>query len=266
MRFLKFVAALAAAALLHFAGARLVPNFSLAVDLFLLVVALEARHGSPLAGMFAGLAAGLLADGLSGGPYGMYGFANTAVGFGIAIVLLYFFVRDGVAWSTRVIRLIPMEPVRRSGLIAHLAQVTRAVVFGSGATALLQGIAVGIGFAIAGLPTYVVFGVLTALLSLLPMGGAALVWVPGMLYLAAAGRWGMAVFLLIWGVGVSFGDNVVRPLLVSRHAEVSTLTVFIGVLGGAAAFGAIGLIVGPLVLTLAKALLDYMDEMLVRPA
>ncbi|HQW08088.1 MAG TPA: AI-2E family transporter [Steroidobacteraceae bacterium] len=194
------------------------------------------------------------------------GALGTAVGFGIAIVLLYFFVRDGVAWSTRVIRLIPMEPVRRSGLIAHLAQVTRAVVFGSGATALLQGIAVGIGFAIAGLPTYVVFGVLTALLSLLPMGGAALVWVPGMLYLAAAGRWGMAVFLLIWGVGVSFGDNVVRPLLVSRHAEVSTLTVFIGVLGGAAAFGAIGLIVGPLVLTLAKALLDYMDEMLVRPA
>ena len=59
MRFLKFVAALAAAALLHFAGARLLPNFSLAVDLFLLVVALEARHGNPVAGMFAGLAAGL---------------------------------------------------------------------------------------------------------------------------------------------------------------------------------------------------------------
>ncbi len=84
MRFLKFVAALAAAALLHFAGARLLPNFSLAVDLFLLVVALEARHGNPVAGMFAGLAAGLLADGLSGGPFGLYGFADTAVGFGIA--------------------------------------------------------------------------------------------------------------------------------------------------------------------------------------
>ena len=84
MRFLKFVAALAAAALLHFAGARLLPNFSLAVDLVLLVVALEARHGNPVAGMFAGLAAGLLADGLSGGPFGLYGFADTAVGFGIA--------------------------------------------------------------------------------------------------------------------------------------------------------------------------------------
>lgn len=84
MQFVRFVLALAAAALLHFAGARLVPGFGLAVDLFLLVAALEARHGNPLAGMFAGLAAGLLADGLSGGPYGLFGFADTAVGFGIA--------------------------------------------------------------------------------------------------------------------------------------------------------------------------------------
>ena len=85
MRLLKFIAGLALAALLHFVGARLLPDFSQAVDLFLLVVALEARHGRPIAGMFAGLAAGLLADGLSGGPYGLYGFADTAVGFGIAL-------------------------------------------------------------------------------------------------------------------------------------------------------------------------------------
>jgi len=85
VQFLRFVAALAVAALLHFAGARLIPDFALAVDLFLLVVALEARHGNPVTGMFAGLAAGLLADGLSGGSYGLYGFADTAVGFGIAL-------------------------------------------------------------------------------------------------------------------------------------------------------------------------------------
>ncbi|MGD9599670.1 MAG: AI-2E family transporter [Steroidobacteraceae bacterium] len=194
------------------------------------------------------------------------GALGTAAGFAIAMVLLYFFVRDGAAWATRAIRLIPLAPARRSHLIEHLAQVTRAVVFGSGATALLQGVAVGIGFAIAGFRTFVVFGVLAALISLLPMGGAALVWAPGVLYLAAAGRWGMAIFLLVWGVGVSFGDNFVRPLLVSRHAEVSTLTVFIGVLGGAAAFGAIGLIVGPLVLTLATALLGYVDEKVVPSA
>ncbi|MEO8275119.1 MAG: rod shape-determining protein MreD [Thermoanaerobaculia bacterium] len=84
MRLLKFVLGLGLAALLHFAGERLFPHFSQAVDLFLLVAALEARHGSPVSGMFAGLAAGLLADGLSGGPYGLAGFADTAVGFGIA--------------------------------------------------------------------------------------------------------------------------------------------------------------------------------------
>ncbi|MBV6417705.1 MAG: putative transport protein YdiK [Steroidobacteraceae bacterium] len=194
------------------------------------------------------------------------GALGTAVGFGIAIVLLYFFIRDDSTWSARAIRLIPLEPARRDALIEHLAQVTRAVVLGSGLTALLQGFAVGVGFAIAGFPTFVVFGVLAALLALLPMGGAALVWVPGVLYLAAIGRWGMATFLLVWGIGVSFSDNFVRPMLVSRHAQVSTLTVFIGVLGGASAFGAIGLIVGPLVLTLAAALLGYLDEMSAPPA
>lgn len=84
MRLARFLAALAAAALLHFVGAKAWPAFPRAVDLFLLVAMLEARHGRPLVGMFAGLASGLLADGLSGGPYGLHGFANTAVGYGTA--------------------------------------------------------------------------------------------------------------------------------------------------------------------------------------
>lgn len=194
------------------------------------------------------------------------GALGTAFGFVIAIVLLYFFVRDGAGWIARGTRLIPMQRERREGLIDHLAQVTRAVVYGSGITALLQGAAVGVGFAIAGLSSFVVFGVLAALFALLPMGGAALVWVPGVLYLAAQGRWGMAIFMLVWGLGVSSADNLLRPMLVSSRAQISTITVFVGVLGGAAAFGAIGLIVGPLVLTLAAALLDYMDERSEPPA
>jgi len=194
------------------------------------------------------------------------GALGTALGFAIAIVLLYFFLRDGAGWIEHGMRLIPMQPERRADLFDHLAQVTRAVVYGSGVTALLQGAAVAVGFAIAGLSSFVVFGVLAALFALLPMGGAALVWVPGVLYLAAQGRWGMAIFLLIWGLGVSSADNLLRPLLVSSRAQISTITVFVGVLGGAAAFGAIGLIVGPLVLTLAAALLDYVDEKLPPPA
>ena len=84
MRLAKFLAGLAAAALLHLAGVGLAPWFPLAADLFLLVAILEARHGRPAGGMFAGLAAGLVADALSGGPFGFYGFADTAVGYGVA--------------------------------------------------------------------------------------------------------------------------------------------------------------------------------------
>lgn len=84
MAFVKFLAGLAVAALLHLIGTRATPLFPLAVDLFLLTAILEARHGRPLGGMLAGLAAGLAADGLTGGPYGLYGFADTAVGYGVA--------------------------------------------------------------------------------------------------------------------------------------------------------------------------------------
>lgn len=188
------------------------------------------------------------------------GVLGTVFGFVIAVVLLYFFIRDGERWWARAMRLIPMEPHRRDLLIEHLKQVTRAVVYGTGVTAAVQGFATGVGFAIVGFDSYIVFGVVAALLSLLPLGGAALVWVPGVAFLAWQGRWGMAAFLLVWGILISSLDNFLRPLLVSSRAKVSTLTVFIGVLGGAAAFGAIGLIVGPLVLTLITALFDYVEE------
>lgn len=81
MRFLKFLGAMAAAALLHFLGSRLWPAFPQAADLFLLVAALEARHGNPATGMFAGLACGWTTDALTGGPFGLFGVADTVVGY-----------------------------------------------------------------------------------------------------------------------------------------------------------------------------------------
>ncbi len=82
-------------------------------------------------------------------------------------------------------------------------------------TALLQGLFIGIGFAIVGLPSPVVFGVLAALLSLLPVGGSALVWVPAVIWLFIEKHWGWGIFLLVWGSALSGLDNVVRPLLIS---------------------------------------------------
>ena len=93
------------------------------------------------------------------------------------------------------------------------------------------GTLVGIGFTIAGLPGPVVFGVLATVSALLPFGGAALVWLPGALYLLSSGHFGMGIFMLIWGVGVSSVDNFVKPWLISQGSEMPFLLIFFGVIG-----------------------------------
>jgi predicted PurR-regulated permease PerM len=190
---------------------------------------------------------------------------GTLVGFFFMLFLLFFFVRDGESMFNRMQRLIPVPEEHREQLFHHLASVTRGVFYGIGLTAIFQGVLVAIGFAIAGLPSPVVFGVLAAILALLPAGGAAIVWIPGMLYLGAIGHYGMASFLLIWGLIVSTSDNILRPILVSRYAPVSAFMVFVGVVGGIAAFGAIGIVVGPVFLALVAAIVDYFDEKVIAP-
>lgn len=187
---------------------------------------------------------------------------GTVINFFIMLFLLYFLLRDGRELLCRVVRLVPMQPLRRSELLKLIGDTTRAVVYGEGLTALAQGTLVGIGFAIAGLPSAVVFGVLTALLALLPVGGAALVWAPAVVYLLATMQWGWALFMLTWGLGVSVSDNLMRPFLISRQAPVSVLAVFIGVIGGISAFGMIGVIIGPVLLTVLATLLRFLDETL----
>jgi predicted PurR-regulated permease PerM len=183
-------------------------------------------------------------------------------GFVLMVFMLFFFIRDGAEMVTALRDLIPMSRQQKTKLFDHLAAVTRALVYGTGLTALIQGTLVGISFLIVGLPSALVFGVIAALAALLPFGGTALVWIPATIVLAAQGRWGAAAFMLIWGtLLVSLVDNVVRPMLVSGRAPVSTLTVFIGVLGGIAAFGAIGLFLGPVVLALIIALIEFALEL-----
>lgn len=191
---------------------------------------------------------------------------GTLINFFIMLFLLFFLLRDGRHLLGRVVRLVPMEPVRRGELLKLMGDTTRAVVYGEGLTALVQGTLVGIGFAIAGLPSAVVFGVMTAFLALLPVGGAALVWAPAVVYLLATMQWGWALFMLTWGMGVSVSDNLMRPFLISRQAQapVSVLAVFIGVIGGISAFGMIGVIIGPVLLTVLATLLRFLDETLSR--
>jgi predicted PurR-regulated permease PerM len=190
---------------------------------------------------------------------------GTLVGFFFMLFILFFMLRDGASMFNRLQRLIPVPAEHREQLFTHLSSVARGVFYGIGLTAILQGTMVGIAFAIAGLPSPVVFGVFATIFALLPAGGAAVVWIPGMLYLAASGHWGMALFMLIFGVIISTSDNILRPILVSRYAPVSAFMVFVGVVGGIGAFGAIGVLVGPVFLALAAAIVDYFDEKVIAP-
>jgi predicted PurR-regulated permease PerM len=190
---------------------------------------------------------------------------GTLAGFFFMLFLLFFFIRDGRNMFYRLQRLIPVPEEHREQLFNHLSSVTRGVFYGIGLTAIFQGILVAIGFAIARLPSPVVFGVLAGMLALLPAGGAAIVWIPAVIYLAVIGHWGMFTFLLIWGVIVSTSDNFLRPILVSRYAPVSAFMVFVGVVGGIAAFGTIGIVVGPVFLALVAAILEYFDEKVIEP-
>jgi predicted PurR-regulated permease PerM len=189
------------------------------------------------------------------------GAIGTVVNFMLMLFLLFFFIRDGHEMMSTARELIPMSSVHKQKLFDHLGAVTRAMVYGTGLTAIIQGALVGISFLIVSLPSPVVFGVIAALVALLPVGGSALVWGPAAIALAVQGRWGAALFMLIWGaLLVSLVDNFVRPMLVSGRAQVGTLTVFIGVLGGLSAFGGIGLFLGPVVLALIIALIRFMLE------
>jgi predicted PurR-regulated permease PerM len=221
--------------------------------------------GAEIQGWLISAAQTLLRNVASFGGGFVLGALGTLVGFFFMLFLLFFFLRDGRSMFDRGQRLIPVPEEHREQLFSHLGSVTRGVFYGIGLTALVQGVLVAIGFAIAGLPSPVVFGVLATILALLPAGGSALVWVPAVIYLGVTGHWPMTIFMLVWGVVISTSDNFLRPILVARYAPVSAFMVFVGVVGGIAAFGTIGIVVGPVFLALVAAILEYFDEKVIAP-
>lgn len=194
------------------------------------------------------------------GGMALLGAIGTVLSFTVMLFVLFFVIRDGRGMTQTVINLVPLAPARRDELRKRIGAVTHAVVLGTIVTAVVQGLLLGIGFAVVGLPAPAVFGVIGAVLSVVPFGGTALVWVPAVAALAIQGRYGAAIALVVVGAIVSSVDNFLKPLLISGRATVPTLAVFIGVIGGLAAFGMIGLFLGPVVIALVLALVDFAQD------
>jgi predicted PurR-regulated permease PerM len=194
------------------------------------------------------------------GGVAFLGAVGTVLSFTVMLFILFFIIRDGRAIARLGAALVPLPPERREDLATRIASVTRAVVRGTVVTAIVQGCLTGIGFAAVGLPAPVVFGVLAAVLSVVPFGGTALVWAPAVVVLLAQGRYTQAIILIVFGAVISSVDNFLKPMLISGRTVLPTLAVFLGVLGGLAAFGMIGLFLGPVVIALVLALIEFSKE------
>jgi predicted PurR-regulated permease PerM len=189
------------------------------------------------------------------------GALGAVVGVAMTLLLLFFFLRDGEVMTQKVLLLIPLDAERKARLVEHLAAVTRAVVLGALLTAIVQGTLVGIAFALVRLPSPLVFGGLAAVASLVPLVGASLVWVPAAVVVVVQGRWAAALFLAVWGLAVvTSADNLIRPRFIAGRAQISTLPVLLGLVGGIGAFGPVGMVLGPVVIALALALFRFAEE------
>jgi predicted PurR-regulated permease PerM len=177
--------------------------------------------------------------------------------FSIITVANFFFLRDGHRIVAFIREIIPLPAEEGSAFFERTKQVLRAVVYGVLVTALAQGAAGGVGWWISGLPAPVFFGALMVFFALIPFLGTAFVWIPGALYLLLAAETTQALVLLAWGVlVVGTVGRVLKPIFISGGGKIHFFIVFIGVIGGLASWGILGLFIGPLVLTLFAFLLE----------
>ncbi len=172
----------------------------------------------------------------------------------LTLLILFFFYRDGDTIACE----LQQAAKRLFGGVGYIryvqaaGKITQAVFFGFIVSAAAQGLIAAIGYRLAGLTAPVLLGALTAVASVIPLVGTALVWLPIGIGLLVAGAWGKGLLLLAWGaLLVNPADNLLRLLLVSNAARLPLLLVALGVIGGLSAFGLVGLFAGPVLLGLA---------------
>jgi len=175
----------------------------------------------------------------------------------ISAFLAFFLLRDAPELSARLaVAVERLAGDRGKHLIKVAGDTVRGVIYGILGTAIVQALVAGLGFYIAGVPGVVLLSVLTFLFAVLPFG-PPLIWVPASLWLFAQGQPGYALFMALWGLlGISSVDNFLRPYLISQGNKMPYALVFCGVIGGALAFGLVGVFLGPTLLAVTFRLVD----------
>ena len=187
--------------------------------------------------------------------------AATLGSLAVMLFALFFLLRDGDVLCRRLRDALPFPHAESERLMHETHNMVIASVGAGLLVAVAQGAIGGVTFWLLGVKAPVVWGLAIAFCSLIPVVGAALVWVPAALWLAFSGAVWSAVILTAVGVlGIGMVDNIIRPLVLSGRTSASGLVIFLGLLGGVSAFGFIGLVVGPIVLVMAASLFTLFSQ------
>lgn len=204
--------------------------------------------------------------GMSGAIAGRtLGFVGGVVGAVVEIFFviftMYYLFRDGDRIVKALPDVLPLEREQSERIFSRTREVISASLYGVLVIAALQGTLGGLAFWVLGLPSPLVWGVLMTLLSMIPMAGAFIVWVPAAIFLAVSGFWVKALILTLWGtLVIGTVDNFLRPKLVGEKTKLHELFIFFSVIGGLQLFGVLGIVLGPVVLAITLALLDVFRQ------
>ncbi len=175
----------------------------------------------------------------------------------LSAFLAFFLLRDAPELSERLaVAVERLAGQRGRHLIKVAGNTVRGVIYGILGTAIVQALMAGLGFWLAGVPGAVLLAVLTFFFAVVPFG-PPLIWVPAAMWLFAQGHTGWGIFMLVWGLlGISSVDNVLRAYLISQGSKMPFALIFCGVIGGALAFGLVGVFLGPTLLAVAFRLVE----------
>ncbi len=186
------------------------------------------------------------------------------LGVFIMFFVMYYAFRDGEIFVARLKQMLPLEPMLKEKLFREVKTVTQGVLYGQVMTAVIQGSVATLGFVIFGVDNWVFWGTIMIVLAFLPVFGTPLIWVPAAVDKILQDEMFAGIGLMIYGILIVTNiDNLVRPKLVSERSKVHPVLVMVGVLGGLKMIGFSGMLVGPLILALLVALVQFWEEVYV---
>lgn len=201
---------------------------------------LISRGLTELAGAINGILQGLLA-----------GFTTAVFELALFLLMLFFLLRDGGRLRVTMRSISPFSEAQETQIFDHLGKTVKGVLGAMVVVPLVQGFIASVGFWAFGVPSPILWGVAVTIAAMVPIVGSPLGWVPACVYTLLEGRTGAAAGLFVFGLAVISGiDNVVKPLVLKGTAQIHPLLGFLSMLGGIFAFGGLGFLVGPVILSL----------------